>query len=149
MRQQVHPLFRWPQLSRAAVPLLCVLGRLHQRSGVALSTLAGTIIIVVQTFNAVQIVLFHARTKIGRRRADFYCRTDFLFYTKTKSSRTHDPRAEVYCRTDGTYFFSGVYELETRFARIINYNPLLTSYAAIGISAKKQKTVIMLVHVAA
>ena len=42
----------------------------------------------------------------------------FLFYTKTKISRTHDPRADVYCRTDGTDFFSGVYELETRFARI-------------------------------
>ena len=149
MRQQVHLLLRWPQLSRTAARLLCVLGGLHQRSGVALSTLAGTIIIAVQTFIAVQIFLFHAKTKIGRIRADFYCRTDFLFYTITKISRTHDPRADVYCRTDGTDFFSGVYELETRFARIINYNPLLTSYAAIGISAKKQKTVIMLVHVAA
>ena len=43
----------------------------------------------------------------------------FLFYTKTKISRTHAPHAEVYCRTDGTDFFSGVYELETRFARFI------------------------------
>ena len=42
MRQQVHALFRWPQLSRTAARLLCVLGGLHQRSGVALSTLAGT-----------------------------------------------------------------------------------------------------------
>ena len=45
----------------------------------------------------------------------------FLFYTKTKISRTHAPSADVYCRTDGTDFFSGVYELETRFARIILY----------------------------
>ena len=72
----------------------------------------------MQTFIAVHIFLFHAKTKIGRIRADFYCRTDFLFYTITKISRTHDPRADVYCRTDGTDFFSGVYELETRFARI-------------------------------
>ena len=28
MRQQVHPLFRWPQLSRTAARLLCVLRRL-------------------------------------------------------------------------------------------------------------------------
>ena len=28
MRQQVHPLFRWPQLSRTAARLLCVLGGL-------------------------------------------------------------------------------------------------------------------------
>ena len=75
--------------------------------------------IAVQTFIAVHIFLFHAKTKIGRIRADFYCRTDFLCYTKTKICRTHPPRADVYCRTDGTDIFSGVYELETRFARII------------------------------
>ena len=78
MRQQVHPLFRWLQLSRTAARLLCVLGGLHQRSGIALPTLAGTIIIAVQTFIAVQIFLFHAKTEIGRIRADFYCRTDFF-----------------------------------------------------------------------
>ena len=64
------------------------------------STLKPRLVEYVQTFIAAQI---------------------FLFYTKTKISRTHAPSADVYCRTDGTDFFSGVYELETRFARIILY----------------------------
>ena len=71
------------------------------------STLKPRLVEYVQTFIAAQI---------------------FLFYTKTKISRTHAPRADVYCRTDGTDFFSGVYELETRFARIIR-----TKYAAANI----------------
>ena len=64
------------------------------------STLKPRLVEYVQTFIAAQI---------------------FLFYTKTKISRTHAPRADVYCHTDGTYDFSGVYEIETRFARIIYY----------------------------
>ena len=59
--------------------LLCVLGGLHQRSGCCVSWKGFTReVIAVQTFIAVQMFLFHAKTKIGRIRADFYCRTDFF-----------------------------------------------------------------------
>ena len=56
--------------------------------------------------------------------ADFYCRTDCFSALKR---RLVEHTADVYCRTDfhcgtdGTDLGGGVYQLETRFARIIRY----------------------------
>ena len=56
--------------------------------------------------------------------ADFYCRTDFF---STLKPRLVEHTADVYCRTDfncgtdGTDLGGGMYQLETRFARIIRY----------------------------
>ena len=43
------------------------------------------------------------KPRLVEHTADVYCRTDF------------------YCGTDGTFFGGGMYQLETRFARIIRY----------------------------
>ena len=40
------------------------------------------------------------------------------FFSSIIKPRLVDQTADVYCRTDGTDFFSGVYQLETGFARI-------------------------------
>ena len=48
----------------------------------------------------------------------------FFFHTKTEVSRTHCRGlllTDFYCGTDGTVFWGGMYQLETRFARIIRY----------------------------
>ena len=60
---------------------------------------------------------FHTKTKINRIRADFCCRLNF--FSSTLKPRLVEHTADVYCRTDGTDFFWGMYQLETRFARII------------------------------
>ena len=75
----------------------------------------------MQTFIAVQIFCSTLKPSLVEYVQTLIAAQIFLFYTKTKISRTHAPSADVYCRTDGTDFFSGVYELETRFARIILY----------------------------
>ena len=112
MRQQVHSLFRWPQLSRTAARLLCVLGGLHQRSGVALSTLAGTRYMRIRYI----IRTPHENQDNFYCRADFYCRTDFFPPLKPRLVEQTVIAVQTFIAV--TDFFGGMCQLETRFARI-------------------------------
>ena len=88
MRQQVHPVFCWPQLSRTAARLFCVLGGLHLRSGVpglrSLVPINTNPTLKLRHFLLPYRLLlpytffFRSKTKISGVRADFYCRLIFL-----------------------------------------------------------------------
>ena len=98
MRQQLRPPFNWPQLSHAR---LCP--RLYPWDSSYALRFAG------RSYN-VRVCVFKNYVYVGRQRYTVIwpytvCRRN----TKTKISRTHT-------RTD---FFFGMYQLETRFARII------------------------------
>ena len=75
--------------------------------------------------------------------ADFYCRTVFFSTLKPRlAEHTADVYCctDFYCGTDGTVLWGGMYQLETRFARIITIQVLVVRTPVSSLSFQVQHT---------